>query len=135
MIALPSYADPTTPTPTPTPNAAAPFIEEGEDDAEVRAWLAALPLFTIRKEPAPLLGKGGRSTAEAVALSLALVPAPTSEAKGRWRAAARAIRDVVKAANDVQLALMDPATVRHRRERPGYVADLYGWEGGGGRES
>lgn len=26
-----------------------------------------------------------------------------------------------------QVGLMDPANVRHRRERPGYVENLYGW--------
>lgn len=149
-MTLPAYADPSLPTPAdatpdPPPLPAGVNDVDGLDDPELRSWLACPPLFTIRKEPAPLLGRGGRSTAEAVALALALVSLSSSSSgvggkeqqqqqRLRWRAAARAIRSVVQAANGLQLALMDPATVRHRTDRPGYVPNLYGWEQGGGGE-
>ncbi|EWM22230.1 hypothetical protein Naga_100724g1 [Nannochloropsis gaditana] len=74
------------------------------------------PVFTVRKGPADLVRKGARSTAEAVALAL------------RWLGGedvAQAVLRGVQAANVMQLSLMDPATVRHRREREGYVENLY----------
>lgn len=71
-------SDPPQPLIPPPSNAATNTDAQTEDDEEeeeeLRAWLRCPPLFTIRKEPAPLLGKGGRSTAEAVALALALLP-------------------------------------------------------------
>eukprot|EP00624_Nannochloropsis_granulata_P006820 evm.model.NODE_5207_length_48865_cov_35.227627.6 len=67
-------------------------------------------------EPPKVLGKGGRSTAEAVALALFLL----GEKK-----VAEAIIEAVRRANGMQLSLTDPAKVRHRRERKGYIENLY----------
>ena len=91
--------------------------EEKEKERKDREWLTRPPLFTIRKEPPDALLKGGRSTAEAVALALYLLG---EEAVGGW------VVEGVKRSNAMQVALMDPSKVRHRRERKGYVPNLYG---------
>lgn len=87
-----------------------------DEERELQAWLARPPIFTVRKEPPEVLGKGGRSTAEAVALVLFLL--------GNKKLA-EVIIEALRRANWMQLSLTDPAKVRHRRERKGYVDNLY----------
>lgn len=88
-----------------------------EEEREQHAWLVRPPIFTVRKEPPEVLGKGGRSTAEAVALVLFLL--------GGEKRVAEVIIEAVRRANGLQLSLTDPAKVRHRRERKGYIENLY----------
>lgn len=105
------------PVPSPTLSSSSTPRASGTDGIDEQLiWLARPPIFTVRKEPPKVLGKGGRSTAEAVALVLFLLGE---------KQLAEAIIEAVRRANGMQLSLTDPAKVRHRRERKGYIENLY----------
>lgn len=67
------HALPTICLPLPSSLPASPPSLFSPAEEEQHLWLARPPIFTIRKEPPEALGKGGRSTAEAVALALFLL--------------------------------------------------------------
>jgi hypothetical protein len=114
-LPLPSSLPSSVPSPAPS-SPSTPRTDGIADIDERQIWLSRPPIFTVRMEPPKVLGKGGRSTAEAVALALFLL----GEKK-----VAEAIIEAVRRANGMQLSLTDPAKVRHRRERKGYIENLY----------
>jgi len=113
-LPLPSSLPSSIPSPTLPFSSTLPDLDK--EERELQAWLARPPIFTVRKEPPKALGKGGRSTAEAVAFVLFLLGEKN---------VAEVIIEAVRRANGMQLSLTDPAKVRHRRERKGYMENLY----------
>lgn len=86
------------------------------------------PLFTVRKEPSEIQGRGGRSTAEAIAACLLFLPEHLALSGEDFRAvsvAATKVMEVVNFANGLQLSCIKPEDVRHRPNHAGYIPDLY----------